>query len=371
MADKLDDIEAAIGSRPTLAGSDRLVSGPAEQALTEEGSASEEARTSSIDPAMVIWVFRAGEATRSIVKNELAEAVAEDENMVWVDLSDYDEASLGELSTLLGLDPSEVHTALSPWQRPRLDVYGGHFFTAVTVARLEEQERRVAASELDLSVGNNYLLSMHKTVLPFSARILERARSSPKLIRFDSAYMLYIVLDELLAYYADLSEHIEAEVDAMQERALTENADTFLEDLVHFRRYVSALSRLVQQHRAVFSAFLRPDFSFVEGAHVEVYFRDLEARLLQQLESLEASREAVNGAFDLYVSRVAHSTNQTIKVLTVASTMLFSISVIVGFFGTSFQGIPLYTHATFIVMIALVLLDVFGIGLLFKLRGWL
>ncbi|MCM8748394.1 hypothetical protein NET02_04490 [Thermomicrobiaceae bacterium CFH 74404] len=57
------------------------------------------------------------------------------------------------------------------------------------------------ASELDLVIGPNYLLSIHHRPLPFVEGIKGRASQNPELVRLESAYMRYIVLDELLEHY--------------------------------------------------------------------------------------------------------------------------------------------------------------------------
>ena len=210
-----------------------------------------------------------------------------------------------------------MQVALANWQRPRLGVFRDRFFVAVTVPHGDLATQRVLASELDLFVGRNYLVSAHKRPLPFAERVLARATQNPALLKLDSAFLLSILVDELLAHYEVLTEELEDEVEAMEVRALTDASDALLEDLLHLKRFVFAVYRLAGQHRATLEAFLRPDFPLVGGDIIEPYFRDLDERLGRLLDALEAAKESVNGAFDLYVSQVAHRTNDIMKVLTI------------------------------------------------------
>jgi len=89
------------------------------------------------------------------------------------------------------------------------------------------------------------------------------------------------------------------------------------------------------------------------------------------LDALEAAKESINGAFDLYVSQVAHRTNDIMKVLTIVSVTLLPASVILGFFGTEFESPRLGTPGGFIVMIALIMLTTVGSLILFARRGWI
>ena len=280
-------------------------------------------------------------------------------------------ADLGQVAQQLDLPEAAVRVALAGWQRPRLGVFRDRFFVAVTVPHGELAAQRVLASELDLFVGRNYLVSAHKRPLPFTERVLARAVQNPALLKLDSAFLLSILIDELLAHYEVLTEGLEDEVEAMEVRALTDASDALLEDLLHLKRFVFAVYRLASQHRTTLEAFLRPDFPLVGGDVIEPYFRDLDERLGRLLDALEAAKESVNGAFDLYVSQVAHRTNDIMKVLTIVSVTLLPASVILGFFGTSFESPRLGTPAGFIIMVGLILMTTVGALVLFKRRGWL
>jgi magnesium transporter len=182
--------------------------------------------------------------------------------------------------------------------------------------------------------------------------------------------MLYIVLDELLAYYEHLAELVQEEIEKVEERALTDTSKEFLADLIHFKRYAFALSQVAAQHREVFIAFLRPDFGWVSGDEVEVYYRDLERRLASLHDVMLAAREAVNGAFDIYVSHMSHRTNHVIKVLTMVSAILFSLSVVIGLFSTSIQGLPFYRPVDFLILLALMVVISAAILFTFHRNRW-
>ncbi len=344
-------------------------SSPHAQAVDAEGTAPA-APTDAPLAAASAWLFRPGAEPALIAPDDIPAALAIDENFVWVDLSAYAQADLREIGRLLDLHRRAVHAALSPWQRPRLAIYPNHFYTSATVARPDATTRRVQASELDLFVGRNFLVSAHKQPLPFGDHLLTRARTSPELVLLDAAFMLYVILDELLAYYEELNTQMQGEIERMEERALRDTSDQFLEDLVHFKRYVFALDQLAEQHRAVFAAYLRPDFTLIAGQEVEAFYEDLDTRLARLLGMLSGNRETVNGSFEIYVSQMAHRTNAIIRTLTVVSTLLFSASVLISLFGASVQGLATYAPFTFIGMLVAILV-VCAIALwLFRTRKW-
>jgi magnesium transporter len=364
-------IENAVGEEhaETLVGGGEGIAGPGEQAVELEGAVREGGTAPATDANLVSWLFRPEEPAQKFDLSRLSDIISHHENLAWIDATDFTENQFRNVAAMLDLQHSEIHTALSAWQRPRLEVYDDHFFVSVTVSRLDPAERQIQAGELDLFVGENYLFSAHKQAIPFAGRVLARATNNPELVRLDSAYMLYIILDELLSNYEELYERIQMDVEHMEERALTDTSEDFLQDVVRFKRYTGALNQLVDQHRQVFTAFLRPDFRYVSGDDIAVYYRDLDNRLQSLVDTLRGARDAVNGAFEIYVSHVSHRTDQTVKVLTMVSTVFLPISVILAVFNTGF--VQFYNGVGLTVMIALIVSVVIGTIYAFRRQGWL
>lgn len=321
--------------------------------------------------AVTAWLFREGTEPHRVDLGEVAALASDDAKFVWIDLDGYEPADLRSVAQQLDLPEAGVRMALSGWERPRLSVFGDRYVAAVTVPHAKEGTTRVLASELDLFVGRNYLVSAHKQPLPFAGSALTRAAQNPPLLALDSAFLLSILIDELLAHYEQMTEGLEDEIEGLEERALTDASDEFLEELLRLKRFVFATHRLAAQHRPLLEAFLRPDFPLVGGDAIEPYLRDLEVRLDRVLDALDAARDGVNGTFDLYVSRVAHQTNGIMKVLTIVSVLLLPATVILGFFGTSFQEPSITSEAGFVVMILLIVLTTGGALLLFHRWGWI
>lgn len=320
---------------------------------------------------LTVWLFRPHASPHIINLSEVAQLVTVDENFIWLDLSSYSESKLREIAHILTLHPLAIRATLASWQRPRYSNFRNQFFVTTTIAHLNPEQHRVFAGELDLFVGRNYLVSAHKIPLPFIKKIMERARQSPELVELDSVFMLYLILDELLEYYEELSDHIEDENEKMEQRALKDTSDSFLADLIKHKRYIFALSRLADQHRKVFAALLRPDSPLATNEEVQLYFQDLADHFERLLDTLLPAKEAVNGAFDIYVSHVSHRTNQVIKTLTIVSTIILPASVIISLFGTNIAGLSLYGPLDFLLMLSVIVITTITILLVFRRRGWI
>lgn len=323
-------------------------------------------------PALSAWLFQDNQEPAEVDLDLAAESGLPENAFLWCDLSAYPAELLEQVALRLHLHRNAVRASLSPWHRPWLAVYVNQCFVSVTLPILNSTTHSIEASELDLFLGEQVLVSSHKQHVAFIEHVLARAHHQPELIHRNPAFLLYLMLDEALAYYERLYREIQAELEHLEDRALRDTEETFLADLLHFKRYAYAFSQLADQHREVFAALVRPDFVWVAGTDVESFFRDLDARFMRMISTLDGARDAIKGAFEIYISHMTHRTNQIIKVLTLVSTLLLPITVLIGLFGASIENVlPHYQSIWFFVM----LLCIFGISggilVIFRRQHWI
>jgi magnesium transporter len=320
---------------------------------------------------LVAWLFHRGDAPRQVALDDVAELARSEDNFVWVQLWGYTAGRLRSLGDVLALDPAAVAIAADGWQIPRIDVFDPNYVVAVTVPRVDAARRRVFAGELDLFLKENLVVSVHRQPPVLTQRALERARRNPSLIREDTSFLVYIMLDELLAYYEGLAEHVEDEVEQLEERALTDDSDEYLTALLAMKQYAFALGRLADQQRNVFVAFLRPDFPFEVRERMSTYFRELAERHASLVASFTEAQGAINAAFDIYVSQVSHRTNRTVTTLTVLSGLLLPATLLLTLVGTQAQVESVYGGAVAWALVAVVAAVVLVATWAFVRRGWL
>ncbi len=320
------------------------------------------------------YIFQVGTQPRSIEVTDIIESVNDaDQSYAWIDLANYGPEELQTLAQVLQIHPVAVQVALSAWRSPRLDVFNDHFFVTATLPALQSNPYRIQTHQVSMFIGKNYLLSAHQVALPFVERVLTRGALHSENAQVDAAFLLYLILDELLTYYEDLNIQMQEEIEQMEERALLDTSDDFLTELLHFKRYTFALCQIADQHRAIFAVFMRPDFHYIPEQEIMLYYRDLAARLARLVDTLRNAKESVNGIFDIYVSHISHHTNNVMKILTIVSTILLPTTLIFTFFSTeTIQDIPILTHRVgFFLMILSVCCVSATILWRFRNKGWL
>lgn len=296
----------------------------------------------------------------------------DDENLLWVDLTNPAATLLDEVTALLNVDPRARHIIRTFHSRPVVRTFRDHY--AVTAFSVDVDETglipQMTVTEITAVAGRNYLLTVHNRPLPFLSELEERTAANPLLGRLDSSYLLYVLLDTLVADYSREFEEVEDEVERLEERLLREPGRAALDDVMVMKRHIHTVRRILAPHRRAFSALVAPD-SPVPAPQVEAYFRDLVQHVDTLAERLEHARDTVTGSYNLYISNISHRTNQELRVLTYLSAVLLPMTVITGIFGTNFKLGEYEFFDGFYVMLTGMAMMTVGLLLFFRWRKWL
>jgi magnesium transporter len=318
------------------------------------------------------WIFTGGKLTGREFSSVKELNWNPKKGVLWLDLSQYENEDLRDLAAQLELDQAGVNAALAPWQRPSVAAFANHAFVNASVLQLDLDELRVSANEIDCFLGDRFVLTAHNQELPFIDNVVARAEINVEMVTNDAAYLLYILLDELINDFAANQEHLDAMIEDQENQALNGTAgEAFLDELVRRKRFVYAANRFVTEHGFIFHGLLRPDFPFVSGEPMEGYFAELSSRFTAVATAFAGARQEILGTFEIYMSSVAHRTNRIMKTLTIISILVLPATAIFGFFGTNFVQLPFFGTAGFIAMLLMLFLLTAGQLMLFRTRGWL
>ncbi|MCA1645818.1 MAG: magnesium transporter CorA family protein, partial [Chloroflexi bacterium] len=292
-------------------------------------------------------LFHSGHASAEAAIADWPALCQDDMNILWVDAHAPSEAEFAEITRLFHIDPRAAENARQVSRRATVRVFEDHHLVTVLAAQVDEAHGgpRITVVELDIFIGKNYLVSLHKRAVPFAQEFDERTTSNPHVGHFDSAYLLYVLLDTLVAYYARVFDQVEDRVEHLEEQLLHEPGRGALHDVTLMRRHLLRLRRLISPHREAFGVLLAVDPPLIRQEGLEMYFRDLLGHLDRVIEQLDHTRDVVSGSYNLYISNMSHRTNEQLKVLTFLSAVLLPMTVITGLFGTNFK-VPAFEDET-------------------------
>ena len=265
-----------------------------------------------------------------------------DRQLLWVDVEDGSEhaadALVQRLVQQLGLGDGAIAALRELNGHPRLPNFGDWFLAQALVVEHEGQ-LKFNGRGLAIVAGRNFVLSLHRGPLAFLEQLRARERADTHLGVLSAESFTASLLDWQLESYFDAVTDFEAAVDRLEVAVLatTVHLDS-LPQLAQLRRSASRLRRMLAPHRSLFSALARPDFRPDADGDANAHFLALDERFTRAMDAVENVRDLVVGSFELFATRTAQRTNDTMRALTVFTVLLGTLAVLAGVLGMNFPA---------------------------------
>lgn len=313
-------------------------------------------------------LFDRKEATRQLELESIGDLELNDAQLLWVDVSDPDEATLAAVWRVCRL-PEEALT-LQAGSNPVLQSKGVHFWLRV-VAVSEQPGPKISGIVLAVVAGGNIVVTLHAEPIDFVEDIFEGCTNASALASLSAESFVAALLDwQLSTYFSALSDYENA-IERLENDILTNEGAVTLDELRRLRRWASRMRRMLAPHRVVFGAMSRPDFRPTESEVAQRHFEAIDTRFERAMDMVENARDLVLGSFELFSSKNALQTNERMKVLTFVTVITGTMATVVGALGMNFQASLFQSRDTgfWIVVAGMVLLTVTGL-ILGRYRKW-
>lgn len=279
---------------------------------------------------------------RQVALEEIDVSALGERQLLWVDVEHENagdaEPVIKRLVRHLQLGPQGADVLRNLGGRTELTSFGD-WFLAQAVAVEHEAGLRFTGRGLAIICGHNVVVSLHREPLRFLDELRGRERADTRLGTLSAESFAASLLGWLVDSYLNAVSDFEAAVDRLEVSVLTARTPRqSLGDLAQLRRSASRLRRMLAPHRHVFGAMARPDFWPGEGGLADKHFRALEQRFERAMDSVENARDLVVGSFELFATRSAERTNDTIRTLTFVTVLLGTLSVVAGTLGMNFAA---------------------------------
>ncbi len=290
-------------------------------------------------------------------------------DLLWVDVEAPTEAELEQLGKHFGLHRLEIEDCLHLDQRPKLEEYPGHHFLVMQGFTPDlSAKHELLMHELHLFLSHRWLITVHESANEAIGHARARLAADPLAVLGRGVdHLAYVIVDALvdlnfpvLDRFNDALDELEAQIFLSPNPAMLQEAFVLKRNLVHVRRVLSP-------QRDVVGLLAKGGVGPVSDK-TTVYFRDVYDHLVRIYEQIDAARDLVGNAMDVYLSVIANRTNDVTKQLTIFASIFMPLSFIVGFFGQNFDvlGQPPFFYGMLVLVLALPA----GMFMWFKRNGW-
>ncbi|MCA1692513.1 MAG: magnesium/cobalt transporter CorA [Actinobacteria bacterium] len=267
---------------------------------------------------------------------EISEVLDNPDCLVWVDVSDPSEDDLACLQEEFALHPLAVEDVRHRHQRPKLEHYPSHAFVVAYTATLQE---------VDFFLGPTWLVSVrgaHEGTPAWSAEgsrtRFERTHPDPP----TSAFLLYVLLDEVVDGYFTAAESTEDELEDLEERIFAEEMPderTIQQELFEVRRRLLMFRRAVVPLREVLAALLRGEVEWIDQTTL-THLQDVYDHVLRAADHIDSQRELMGNAVDAHLAIISNRMNSVMKRMTSWGAILLGSTLVAGIYGMNFEHMP-------------------------------
>jgi len=294
--------------------------------------------------------------------------------LTWINLDGlHDPALLTRLGELFHLHPLVLEDIAHTGQRPKLDELGDALFVVLKMLRYNEDERTIEDEQVSFVLRENLLLTFQeKGGGDVFGEVRKRlVAGTGKLAASGPDYLMYALIDAVVDNYFVVLERMGEDIEEVEEALLASPTPGELETIHGLRREALFLRRFIWPLREVLSRLNKGNTPFVKDS-TDVYLRDLYDHVIQIMDTVETFRDMLSGMLDLYLSNVSLKLNETMKVLTMISTIFIPLSFLASLYGMNFKHMPeLETQYGYFVLLGVMACSVAGMVLFFRRKGWL
>jgi magnesium transporter len=277
---------------------------------------------------------------RGVPVDEIHDYLHEPDTVVWVDVQDPGPAEIAMLVDEFGLHPLALEDAAHGQRRPTADEFKGYLLLVTYAAIPGGDVQGLRTAEVDLFIGRNYVVSVHRGRVPALEDALTRWTRGGAMLREGVGFLVYEVLNAIIDSFVPFVEAIEDAIDETEIAVLSRSDETGIMNLLRLKRDLAALRRVLYPLRSVFQVLLRRDHPFFPG-NTEVYLRDVFDHVLRLLDDLDGERDRASSALEASLAINAKRLNQTMKTLAVITVAVAVVGSVFGAYGMNFEALPL------------------------------
>jgi magnesium transporter len=329
---------------------------------------------------MEIFLYRKGAAQveEGFTEKELPALLADETNVVWVDLHEesqgHTELNKNVLLNIFKFHYLTVEDCLETRNQPKVEAFPDYIYFIVHGIKPEATNpTNFTTKELDGYLGKNFIVTFHSERFRSIKTVKQQIRNNSYHCQRGAAYLLHQILDQLVDLYMPVVDDFENAINTIEDRVfkMRKSDNKLLEEIMDLRRSVVRMKRISVRQLDVLYRMSNGEFPQIPS-NIIPFYRDVHDHLLRISDLSESYRDLVNGLFDIHFSVTAGKTNEVMKVLAVFSSIMLPLTLIAGVYGMNFDNMP-ELHSPYGYFGALALMFIVGAGLMvyFWRKGWI
>jgi len=298
----------------------------------------------------------------------------EQQQLLWLNVEGLlDQNLINGIAQLFSLHPLAIEDLNMVQHRPKAESYDNCMFV---VMRALLPQGRCETEQFSLFLGSSFLITVQERQSSVVKEVVRRLNQSHSSLPLSADRLAYEVIDALLDEYFPAFEGYAERLEQIECDLLDGRIHFTLANIRALKREIMVMRKAIWPMREVVNNLIHGDNELI-SEKVRVYLRDCQDHIFHLMDLAETYREVAADISDIYISAVSARLNETMKVLTILSTIFMPLSFIASLYGMNFDtdspfNMPeLKWPYGYPFALGLMLLTVLAMLGLFYKKGWI
>jgi|GEM_PF-1787048 len=306
--------------------------------------------------------------------SRVPELVQDENNILWIDIENPhniwpDEQELHLLTNVLNIHRLSVEDCISERHYPKLENWENYIFLIIYGLKFNN---KLKLQDIELFLGNNFIVSYRHESIDDINTIKNDFKNRSNNHYSSSIDIFYTIVDRLVDGYIPIIDKFDIQIGKFEE-ILFKNPfnNQLINQLNTIRQPMNMARQIIVLENEVFYNIVKNPYTLLPDDK-KIYFRDIYDHLERYLTKIENLKESISNLLEIQMNINTQNLNETIKFLTVISTIFLPANVIAGIFGMNFVKLP-FINSPYGHIFAFSLMIVFALTMIlyFKKRKWL
>jgi magnesium transporter len=278
---------------------------------------------------------------RSIEATEDLLASLDSDKITWVSIGGLGDIEFfRQLAEHVRIHPLALEDIVNLGQRPKVDAYDRQLIIVLQMMH-ETKGREVTLEQVSVVLTNKIVITVQERHGDLLDPLRQRLREGAGNARFLKAdYLAYALIDTVVDRYFPIVESLGSSIDNFEQTLLHQPTQERVDELHELKKRIATIRRAVSRHRDVVNRLTQDESGLIDG-RTRPYLRDCYDNTIVQLDMLESFQDSTADLMDLYLSTIAIRASETVRLLTLISSIFLPLIFIVGIFAMNFD-----THFT-------------------------
>ncbi|MEZ4734088.1 MAG: magnesium/cobalt transporter CorA [Caldilineaceae bacterium] len=325
----------------------------------------------------ILYRHRSGTIITDLPQEQLTQAIRDSQARLWIDLmAPTAEESQLVLTQLYHFHPLAIEDAINESHVPKVDDYGNYLYLVFHTVNLGDERMDIHTNEIDVFLGANYLVTLHDAPRSSIDRLWHEENHQHKGLARGPSFLLYELLDRQIDTYTPLIDHFEEQLELLGDQIFRSQQrrgeeERLLNDILTAKSSALRLTRILTPQRELLYKLAHNNYSIIP-AEARIYFQDAYDHLARLSDLAVSMRDLSGSTIETHFALVNNRINETMKVLTIISTIFIPLGFLASVYGMNFHFMPELDEPWAYPVLWLSFLAISG-GMIyfFRRRGWL